>query len=364
MMHKLRFLLYPFSFLYGSLLSLRNLLYDFGLFPSRSFATPVISVGNLSMGGTGKTPMTEYLIRLFSPDHQVATLSRGYGRSSSGFVYVEQNSTSDQVGDEPRQFKHKFPEITVAVQSNRIQGINKLLAENSRLGVILLDDAFQHRAVKPALSILLTEYSKPYYTDRVVPGGSLREFKSGAKRADILIVTKCPETLSPIEKRTLSRNINPKPYQNLFFTSITYAEPCPLGQQVQKEQLVQQRQPAQIDSRSHILLLTGIANPQPLLDHIRKKTASIVHLRYPDHHPYSIVELEALRKQFLQTSADNTCILTTEKDAMRIDKSGLLEVLQDLPVYYIPIRTNFLFDEGEAFNKILTHHVKTHPKLS
>lgn len=347
-MKQLRLLLLPVSFIYGCIVAIRNFLYNTGILPSKKFKIPVISVGNLTVGGTGKTPQIEYLIRLLNEKYPVATLSRGYARSTSGFIYVNSNSTSTEVGDEPRQFKLKFPDVTVAVDANRVHGIKKLLHDHKELRVILLDDAFQHRAVKPSVSILLTDHSKLFYKDEVLPSGTLREYKSGAKRADIIIVTKCPASLSPIEKRCLTSDINPQAYQQVYFTTISYGELIPVTQQKVPE----------INAETHIILLTGIVNAQPLIKHLSAKTVHITHIPYPDHHEYSIVELVNLKQKFENITSANKIIITTEKDAMRIDKAGLLEVVQQLPLFYIPIETVFLFDEGEAFNKQIREYVK------
>lgn len=341
-------LLLPVSLLYGCIVSIRNFFYNIGLLPSTKFNIPVISVGNLTVGGTGKTPQIEYLVRFLNDKYPVATLSRGYGRSTSGFMYVNENSTSGEVGDEPRQFKHKFPHVPVAVDASRVHGIKKLMEDHPEVKVILLDDAFQHRAVKPSVSVLLSDYSKLYYTDELVPTGTLREFMSGAKRADIIIITKCPAGLTPIEKRTTTRDIDPQPYQQIYFTTITYAEPVAL---------IDRAIPS-ITSDTHVIILTGIVNAQPLINYISGKTKNITHLPYPDHHEYSIVELESLKKNFESITSTNKVIITTEKDAMRIDKAGLLEVVQGLPLFYLPIETTFLFEEGETFNKQILEYVK------
>lgn len=348
-MNKLRLLLLPFSILYGCIGAARNFFYSVGILPSKKFNLPVISVGNLAAGGTGKTPQIEYLIRLLNDKYPVATLSRGYGRKTSGFIYVSENSTSFEVGDEPRQFKLKFPAIPVAVDTSRVRGIKKLGQDHPELRAVLLDDAFQHRAVKPAISILLSDFSKLYNKDQLLPTGTLREFKSGASRANIIIVTKCPANLSPIEKRCLTRDMDPLAYQQIYFTSISYGEPIPL---------LDNKSIATITAATHIVLLTGIVNPDPLITYISVKTKNITHIEYPDHHEYSIVELVKLKQQFENISTKHKIIITTEKDAMRIDKEGLLEVVQGLPLFYIPIETIFLFDEGEAFNKQILDHVK------
>lgn len=270
----MRILLSPLAFVYGCVMGLRNFLYAIGLFSSSGSAITLISVGNLSTGGTGKTPMIEYLLRLLKDKYKVATLSRGYGRSTTGFVYAKNDSTCADVGDEPLQFARKFPEIPVAVHAKRLQGIQKLQNDYSTLNAILLDDSFQHRAIQPTVSILLTDYNKLYCNDYVIPAGNLREFKSGAKRANLIIVTKCPPTLNVSEKKSIITQLNPEKNQHIFFTCISYSQPVALNSQ----------QTHSIDTHTHILLLTGIANPFPLVKHLSEKAKHITHIKYPDHH--------------------------------------------------------------------------------
>jgi tetraacyldisaccharide 4'-kinase len=354
MMKQMRFLLLPFSLVYGSILAIRNFLYNIGLLPSRNFKIPVISVGNLCVGGTGKSPQVEYLVRLLQNTFTAAILSRGYGRKTSGFLYASATSASTDVGDEPRQYKRKFPTVPVCVDASRVQGIKKLQQDYPELRAVLLDDALQYRALKPGISILLTQYNKLYIHDYVLPVGSLREFKQGARRADIIIITKCPPSLSPIEKRCLCRDIAPLPYQQVYFTKIIYGDLVSLWG----------RQAPLLGPAAHVVLLTGIANAEPLYNYVFEKTKNITHICYSDHHEYSIVELINLKEQFEKVTAEHKLIITTEKDAMRIDKAGLLEVVQELPLFYLPIQTAFLFEEAALFDKQITDYVKGNTKLS
>src|SRR5258708_5059344 len=286
-MKYLRWLLFPFSLLYGLVIIIRNWCYDSGVFKSYKFKKPIISVGNLDVGGAGKSPMTEYLIRLLKADHKLATLSRGYGRDTKGYLeasvpggsvqlpdtndllqpatYNSQLTTAQQIGDEPAQFKHKFPDITVAVCEKRVDGIKQLLPNHD---LILLDDAYQHRAVEPGLNILLFDYNRIREPHLLLPAGNLREPFSGRWRAQIIIVTKCPPNLTTEEQAALARIIEPLPYQRLFFTSIAYQPLCNL-----------EGKPADImiDKDTTIFLLTGIANAQPLLQHLSRLTSHIIH---------------------------------------------------------------------------------------
>lgn len=344
----LKILLYPISFIYGCIISVRNLLYNVGILSSKKFKIPLISVGNISVGGTGKTPQIEYLIRLLKEKYQIGTLSRGYGRDTSGFLYVTKDSLSTEVGDEPRQFKLKFPDVTVAVDKSRVHGIKKMQVDQPELNVILLDDAFQHRAVKSGLSILLTDFGKLYFNDQLLPVGTLREFTSGVLRADIVIVTKCPDALTPIEKRCITSDLKLLPYQHVYFSTIKYAAPIPLFANSN----------IAITTDTHILLLTGIANALPLVNFISEKTNHILHFEYRDHHEYTVVEMEELKRKFESIATADKIIITTEKDAMRLNKIGLLEIIKPLPFFYIPIETSFLFDETDGFNKQILDYVK------
>ncbi len=357
-MNYLRLLLVPVAFLYGIVIFFRNLFYDMGIFPSEEFKSGVIVIGNLSAGGTGKSPMTEYLIRLLKEKFSVATLSRGYKRHTKGFLIADGNSTSFQIGDEPLQFKKKFPELTVAVDENRRHGIKKLLKDFFELKTILLDDAFQHRRVKAGLSILLSDYGKMFYDDLLLPAGTLREWRSGKKRADVIIVTKCPNNITPVEKRIVIKKIDPEPHQHIFFSHIKYGEPV----SVFNSSFLQMEKGEWADAA---VLLTGISNPRPLSDFLQGKIGIVLSLPYPDHHEYTLVEINQLIETFNNIKAKNKIIITTEKDAMRLDKPGLIEVLEKLPMYYIPIEITFAENEKEEFNKIVTDYVvRTNQKHS
>ncbi|MGB7786815.1 MAG: tetraacyldisaccharide 4'-kinase, partial [Salinimicrobium sp.] len=314
-MLKARKLLYPFSLLYGGITFLRNKFYDEGIFKSHSYELPVIAVGNLSVGGTGKTPMVEYLIELLKQDRKVAALSRGYKRSSKGFHLVKGTETAAEVGDEPLQFKKKFPEVLVAVDESRSHGIEELLKNSDPPEIILLDDAFQHRQVKAGFYILLTPYQNLYSDDLVLPAGDLRESRSGAKRADVVVVTKCAENLSAEEQEKIAAKLNLQPEQELYFSSITYSgEVLGKGKKLQLKEL----------QKRHFSLVTGIANPAPLVRHLQEQGLSFDHIAFPDHHNFTTSEIKDLQNKGL--------ILTTEKDYMRLKNDIFEENLFYLPI--------------------------------
>ncbi|MCK9269484.1 MAG: tetraacyldisaccharide 4'-kinase [Bacteroidales bacterium] len=344
------FLLYPFALLYGLLLMLRNKAYDCGWLKSKRFDLPVISVGNLSMGGTGKTPHVEYLIKLLKGEHQPAVVSRGYKRKSRGFVMATPHSTSADIGDEPLQISRKFPEITVAVDGNRVRGISKVLQKQPATDVILLDDAFQHRAVKPGLSILLTDFHNLYAEDYPVPVGTLREFRGGARRADIIIITKSGRTLSPITVRRINDLLKPRPHQQLFFSYISYGPLTPLpGSSAQL--------PA--EKVSSVLLFAGIANIYPLKEHVVNITNYQEIIEFGDHHRYTEKDYQKIRKQFENLFMKNKIIITTEKDAMRIAIPQIPELLADLPVFYIPIEIKIHTEFRKCFNDQIRNYVRS-----
>lgn len=325
-----RKLLFPFSVLYHAVTGLRNQLYDRGILHSQTYDLPVIAVGNLNTGGTGKSPMVEYLLRILHKNYRVATLSRGYKRDSKGFQGVEVDEDARKVGDEPLQFKNKFPEVNVAVDANRREGIERL--QGFSPDVILLDDAFQHRKVRAGLYILLTAYDELYIDDLLLPAGNLRESSAGAQRADIIVVTKCPPGLSSKEMQKIREKLKPGKTQDVFFTTIGYSK-----------KIFSKDDEKRLDevSAEEYCLLTGIANPEPLVKYLSNKSIQLQHFKFPDHHNFSEKEIRELEGQPKK-------ILTTEKDYMR-----LKERLERKPLYYLPIETLFLEREGDFNKRIL-----------
>ena len=340
-MNLLRKILFPFAILYGFITSLRNFLFDKGILKSYSFTIPIIAVGNLSVGGTGKTPQIEYLIRLLSPKYKIATLSRGYKRQSEGFVLANSSSNAAILGDEPFQFFQKFPNIQVAVDANRKNGIEQLLSQSEKPEVILLDDAYQHRKVKAGFYILLTSYGDLYSDDFILPTGNLRESRSGAKRANLIIVTKCPVDLSLDEQNRIKRFLlcgNDKGInQELYFSYIDY-----------DEFIYSENKSIKVEEIKNVdkLLIAGIAKPEPFFAHLQNGNDG--KLIFPDHHHFSENDLLAIKKK-----AQNKIIITTEKDFVRLKDSVSNEQL-----YYLPIKSSFLSD-SENFDKTILNYVGT-----
>src|SRR5690625_833475 len=328
-MQHLRKILFPFSLLYGFVVSLRNKFFDWQLISSQSYDFPVICVGNLSVGGTGKTPMIEYLIRLLKEDFKLATLSRGYKRKTKGFYLLKGNEEAVQTGDEPLQSKNKFPKIEVAVDENRQNGIENLRNLKPSPEIILLDDAFQHRKVSPGFSILLTAYGSLYKDDMILPAGNLREPKSGARRADIVVITKCPEDLTLSEQEKIISGLKLKPHQTAFFSYINYAD-----------KITNEREERNLQDLKEFCLVTGIAKPQPLVDFLQKKDLKFKYKKFPDHHNFSEEEIKDLDKE--------SFILTTEKDFMRLKSSISADKL-----FYLSIQLDFLNKKEEFNSQIL-----------
>ncbi len=349
----LKIFLYPFSLLYGTIVFLRNRLYDLNILKSQEFDVPVISIGNITVGGTGKTPHVEYLVSLLNEKFEVATLSRGYKRKTKGFRWVKTESTAAEVGDEPLQIKNKFPEVTVSVCEKRVDGVEKLLdPKNTKTpDVILLDDAYQHRKIKPGLNILLIDYNRPITEDKLLPAGRLREGVYQARRANIIVFTKCPDEVTPIMRRIIQNDVGLLPYQTLFFTKLEYDKLVPvfsaktLGDDFYKEE------------NYSVLLVTGIASPKLIRDYLKSFSHKIEELTFADHHNYSEKDIQTIFDKFVSNQSKNKIVITTEKDAMRFkDFAGMPEELKNA-LYYLPIKVNFLDQEKKAFNKKILDYV-------
>lgn len=350
MLKSFRYILFPFSILWGFIIWIRNKLFDKNILRSATFNFPLICVGNLAVGGTGKTPMAEYLIRLLRNKYSVATLSRGYKRKTKGFAIADDNTTPVDIGDEPMQLHKKFPEITVAVAEERVVGIPQLLHAKPGTQVIILDDAFQHREVRAGLNILLTEYEDLYTRDFILPAGNLRDVKSSSKRAHIIVVTKCKSHLNEEERQAIIEEINPLPDQQVFFTKIEYASPYHLFT----------KETRFIEHDCNILLVCGIANPTPLKETLTNYTDTYEMILFRDHHIFSIDDLKEIKKQFSKIESANKIILTTEKDGVRLAKYE--NELKDLPVYVLPMRHKFLFGEEEKFDATIISFVDSFDK--
>lgn len=348
-MQILRLLLFPFSLVYGFVILVRNKCYDWGWFKSREFQIPIISVGNLEVGGAGKTPMVEYLIRLLKSNFKVATLSRGYGRKTKGFRWVKPDDEASQTGDEPLQIKRKFENINVAVCENRVVGIQEI---RKNYELILMDDAFQHRAIKPGLSILLFDYFQLNKASLLLPTGNYRESFRGRKRADILIVTKTPEDISSADRLKITENLRPFPYQKVFFSAIAYHQNLNqifTGQTLAVEKLSQQ---------THILLITGIAKTAPLLAKLQKYSRHIIHHAYADHHQFSQKNMLKLVTEFKRLNFADKIIITTEKDAVRLKATEFSETIKDLPIYEWPIAVTFDENGKTEFDNLIKKYAQ------
>jgi len=355
----LSFILLPLSILYGLIVHLRNKCYDWGVLPSHSFNIPVISVGNITVGGTGKTPHIEYLAALLRDEFTPAILSRGYKRRSKGFRLVGPDDPAREVGDEPLQVKQKFPDVTVAVDGNRVRGIRKLREHHPDTDLILLDDAFQHRKVEANLSILLIDYKRPISRDFMLPLGNLREQAFEKRRANIIIVSKAPPDLQPIQRRIFLDRLKPYPYQGVFFTTLEYGDLQPVFPNMGDGDISEKLK------RDHrVLLVTGIADPQPLKkyvqDHISKQVYSV---KFADHRNFSASDIQKIGRRFEQLKGDRLA-LTTEKDAARLGEfTDMPEALQR-SLFYVPIRVQFLNDRTSDFNSQIIEYVRKNKKHS
>jgi len=343
------------SWVYGHIVSLRNLMFDMGILKTRTFDVPVISVGNITVGGSGKTPHVEYLIRLLKKDFKVAVLSRGYKRKSKGFILADESSTVSDIGDEPYQMKRKFREVAVAVDKDRCHGIDMLDECGVKPEVVLLDDAFQHRYVKPGINILLVDYHRLITYDKILPAGRLREPKEGKNRADVVIVTKCPKEMKPIDYRVITKAMNLYPYQQLFFTTIQYGGLKPIfnGALLETEEL----------ANRNVLLLTGIASPMQMIHDLSPQCGHLQPLSFSDHHHFNGKNVQQINETFAIMEGPK-CIVTTEKDATRLeDLEGLSDEVK-ASIYTLPIAIQFLQEQEETFNNLIINYVRKNSRNS
>ena len=341
----IRILLFPFSLIYAVVVKVRNWCYDKRLLHTTSFNLPIICVGNLAVGGTGKSPMVEWLIRVLQDRFAIAVLSRGYKRKTRGYALAGEFTTALDIGDEPMQFHLKFPDVAIAVGEQRIVAIPQLLHDRPGTQAIILDDAFQHRAVRAGFNILLTDFSNLFTRDWWLPSGDLRDARSGSRRADVIIVTKCREGMSEDERRAIAMEIGPGSHQQLFFTSIQYGNPYHI---TRHETVV-------IDDQTEVLLVTGIANPAPLKRWLGDRASAYDEMAYSDHHIFSIDDLQAIFRRFMGLTAAKKIILTTEKDAVRLIK--FREEMEAWPFYVLPIAPSFLFGEEARFTDLIVKFI-------
>ena len=351
--------LLPLSWLYGVGVGFRNMLFEMGILKSRSFNVPVISVGNITVGGTGKTPHVEYLIRLLKDNYKVAVLSRGYKRKSHGFLQADENSTVRDIGDEPFQMKTKFPDITIAVDNKRTRGITQLTSgdQDSQPDVILLDDAFQHRYVKPGINIMLVDYHRLIIYDKLLPSGRLREPVKSKDRADIVIITKCPTDMKPMEYRVITKAMSLYPYQQLFFSTHEYEPLRPAFQNNKANRNIQSIQ------NHHVLLLSGIASPEQMLIDLQERAGQITPLSFSDHHNFSKKDIMQINEVFAGLPSPKV-IITTEKDETRLlNTEGLSDEVKR-SLYVLPVRIRFMLDQEETFNKNIISYVRKNSRNS
>jgi len=337
------FLLRPLSPLYGLAVSLRNMLYDLGIFRSRSFPFPVICVGNITVGGTGKTPHVEYIAELLSGSGPVAVLSRGYLRKSRGFRVVQPGDTVSEAGDEPLQMALRLPGVTVAVDRDRVHGINELHRLIPELKVIILDDGFQHRAVHAGLNILLTDYNRLMTRDRLLPYGRLREGLRGMRRADIIIVTKTPPEISPGEAGDITAEINPLPRQRLYFSTLEYGELKPVFTGVKERQ---------ITGDTGVVLVTGIADPTPLAERISAIAQSVTHIRFSDHHNFNRGDISRITSALGALGQVDKIVVTTGKDSVRLKEFTIIADPVREHLYYLPVKVRIIKDEEEFIKRV------------
>jgi tetraacyldisaccharide 4'-kinase len=345
LLKSLRILLFPFSLLYGLIVITRNLLFDKRIIRSVNFNLPIICVGNLSVGGTGKSPMVEYLINSLIHYYRVATLSRGYKRKTKGYALAGVNTTALEIGDEPMQFHLKYPGVAVAVGEERVVAIPQLLHDRPDTQVIILDDAFQHRAIRAGLNILLTEYNNLFTRDFFLPTGDLRDQRSSYKRAQVIVITKCPSGLTQLDREKVIKEIQPLPNQKVFFSCIKYGIPYHIISKEEKKLTV----------NGEVLLVCGIANPAPLKLYLSDNTKAYYQMLFTDHHIFTIDDLNKITDQFREIEYNQKLILTTEKDAVRLVK--FQQELQNIPLYVLPINSNFLFDEAKHFDTAVANFI-------
>lgn len=351
-------LLYPISKIYGLVMSIRNFLFDQGMLEQHKFDIPVVVVGNISMGGSGKTPHTEYIVDALRDDYKIGVLSRGYKRKTKGFVLATDDSHVDDIGDEPYQIYQKFKHygVTVAVCANRVKGIEEMRRLVPDLDLIVLDDAFQHRYVKPSVSVVLMEYNRPAYSDHILPFGHLREPMRALNRADVVIVTKCPNDMKPMETRIFKTNLNLFPFQKLLFSSYNYLDLKPVFTMPGKQQCIK---PSEMSASDSILAVTGVANPRPFVRYLRKSGAKVRIKRYADHHHFTHSDMQSIQERFNTMPGERKFIITTEKDAVRLRSNPYFPPeLRDF-TFYIPIEVNFDNFNSMSLAEVLKQLLRT-----
>jgi tetraacyldisaccharide 4'-kinase len=330
-------------------------MYNTGILPSVEFQLPVICVGNITVGGTGKTPHTEYLLELLRGNFKVATLSRGYKRKTRDFRIASSSSLVSDIGDEPMQIFRKFTDVMVTVDRNRVHGVNKILQGNPETEVIILDDGFQHRSITPGFSILLSDFERLIVRDHMMPFGSLRESKGNMRRADIILITKSPENISPIQRRLIVKEVDKAPYQNLYFTTLTYKAPLPVFENKDPEETHSDLSQC---AGCGIVLITGIANPLPLKEYLQKTAGEIIHLSFPDHYNFKEKDIDNIYSAYNDLKSPTKYLFTTEKDSVRLREfTNIAEPIRSA-FFYIPVGIHFLNDDKDEFDNLIVDYVR------
>jgi tetraacyldisaccharide 4'-kinase len=346
--------LYPLSLIYGIITVVRNFLFETGIIHSVEFKMPVICVGNITIGGTGKTPHVEYIAALLKNSFKVAVLSRGYKRKTHDFQIADYKANLDMIGDESLQISKKYPDILVAVDKDRVNGVNMIMSKNPDTEVIILDDGYQHRKIIPGFNILLTDYNRLMFKDSLLPYGRLRERVTGMRRADMILVTKSPEKLSAIDRRLIVKEINKAPYQNLYFTCLKYKDPLPVfpeSSEISKPAVIS-------GNAAGLILVTGIANPGPLKEYLDNYFRNIRHLCFPDHHRFIENDIVKIVDEFNNFKASEKYIFTTEKDAVRLREfTNITESVRSV-FWYIPVGIDFLNDDKKEFDNLIIDYVR------
>jgi tetraacyldisaccharide 4'-kinase len=348
-------LLLPFSFFYWIGVTVRNRLFDFRVLRSTAFGIPVISIGNITVGGTGKTPHVEMLVRMLKNDYRIAVLSRGYKRKSSGFIMASRHSLVSDIGDEPMQIKNKFPEISVAVDSDRVHGVKKLLKSKHRPDLVVLDDAFQHRYIRPGLSIVLVDYNRPVFDDFLLPAGNLREPWKNIRRSQIVMITKCPENLSPQEMALFTQRLGLDNEQELFFTTYSYGTPEAVFPSKKRKDVPTFKQLRK--SHAGILLVSGIANPQPVLQFLQNMVKVHETMFFADHHEFTSFDIHNISLRFHSIPVNQKYIIVTEKDAVKLRELDVDEQLKKV-FLYVPVEVQFLTRGEKPFYKRIDRYIK------
>ncbi|MCW3075513.1 MAG: Tetraacyldisaccharide 4-kinase [Bacteroidetes bacterium] len=352
MNHWLKIVLLPFACLYGFITSIRNLLYDWHFFKQKKFDVHTIGVGNLSVGGAGKTPLVEFIVKLLLKEgFRPATLSRGYKRKTSGFVLASVNSTAEDIGDEPLLYKYKY-NIDVAVDARRVNGVKKLLALDKPPGVIVLDDVFQHRAIKCGLNIVVSDYHNLFFNDTMLPAGTLREFATGITRADVIIVSKTPERTSAVDIRNIIKDIKPKAHQKVYFSYLQYGELFSISNSADKIDTLKDL------FRFRLIAFTGIANAAPMINYLKEYAAEVKHLPFSDHQEYTPKHLQDIEAYYHSIEGGNKLMVTTEKDLMRLKNTSVWHIAERMNIFVLPVEVTFK-DKEEEFNNLILKYVRT-----